>query len=345
MFLEDRLPTLAVFVDADQFCDWSCLSARAESVREIIAAFARVPSSGSRTAPRTTLSGTAIQTWAEIVQAASVTGCSPLDILAANTFYDSSRGALGCTAFAVDSPGGPLHGHCLDWEFGAEILGRHLTPVDLVEPGGRTTLRSVGWPGFLGTYVGVSPGRFALTMNAVWSEDEACEAEPLGIILRRAMTASTGFAVLVDRLASVPLRCDCVLLVTGVNQGEMVVIERTPTRAALREPSSSVLLATNHYCALEAGASRPGYVSTGREPFGAGTRERYDAACTRLASTKVDDVDACSLLLGGPPFMHETTVLRTAMRASTGQLVFSPAFHEPTVVSSDAAHGDAAREA
>lgn len=37
------------------------------------------------------------------------------EVLVANLYYDAMQALIGCTAFAVDTPSGPLHARNLDW--------------------------------------------------------------------------------------------------------------------------------------------------------------------------------------------------------------------------------------
>jgi hypothetical protein len=208
---------------------------------------------------------------------------------------------LGCTAFAVDSARGPIHAHCLDWDDGAKIAREFATPVRFVADDGRDVIVSSGWPGFLGVLTGMAPGRFAVTLNAVWSEDPRLVAEPVAFLLRRVLSTTPSFDEAVSLLADSRISCDCILLVTGTKQGELAVIERTPTRNAERRAQNGTLLATNHYLALAAGSNRPGYVTTGDEPCGRNSHERYRAAMSSLAQNGQDGLPEYLAMLSGPP--------------------------------------------
>ena len=54
-----------------------------------------------------------------------------------------------------------------------------------------------------------------------------------------------------DLLSSSEVASDCLLLVTGVRNDEMAVIERTPTRSEIRHPDSGFVAVANEYLALE----------------------------------------------------------------------------------------------
>ena len=57
-------------------------------------------------------------------------------------------------------------------------------------------------------------------------------------------------------LCETPIPCDCLLLLTGAAPGEIAVIERTPTRYALRPAADESVCVTNSYLALDAAAGR-----------------------------------------------------------------------------------------
>ena len=53
-----------------------------------------------------------------------------------------------------------------------------------------------------------------------------------------------------EALASTPIASHCLLLVTGTRRSQMVVIERTPTRFAIRHPEDGAIFVTNDHVAL-----------------------------------------------------------------------------------------------
>ncbi|MBM3788710.1 MAG: hypothetical protein FJW30_30615, partial [Acidobacteria bacterium] len=101
------------------------------------------------------------------------------DVVCGNLYYDALKAVLlGCTAFAVDTPAGPLHARNLDWWAENDILRRYtITTRFTGAPAGEFT--TVGWPGFVGVFSGVAPGRFAVTLNAVVSDEPLVAATPI----------------------------------------------------------------------------------------------------------------------------------------------------------------------
>lgn len=309
---------LQVRMDAWGRCDWAGLRPHAGRAREVVGRFSRWAQADSAAAWLRGMCTACPLAWQESIQVARIIKADPMGVFAANVCYDAATDCCACTAFSTELEDVPLHAHCLDWEESGDVLAEHAAIVTFVDDTGKTLFISAGWPGFLGTLIGAAPSRFAISLNAVWSTEDSEPREPVGFLLRRTLAATFTFHEAVSALAESPLTCDCILLVTGTRKGEAAVIERTPTRSAIRRPSSGLLLATNHYCLLDAGSNEPGYVSTGREPFGEGSRERFAAAEARLTLRPPRSVEACFSLLAEPPFTNDLTIQRVAMRVAAG---------------------------
>ena len=234
------------------------------------------------------------------------------EIALANLYYDALKfafsGGLGCTAFAVDTATGPLHARNLDWHEERSVLSKHTLVSDLWR-GGALVARTVGWPGFVGAFSGVAPGRFAITLNAVLSDDAAALALPVTFLIREVLETAPDFDAAVLRLCDAPIACDCLLLVTGAHAGQRAVIERTPTRHAIREPEDlGPLVVTNDYRALTDGGARG--------ILGATACARFDAARQR-ANTHLDEAAAFGVLRH-PDVQMLITVQQMVFRPATG---------------------------
>jgi hypothetical protein len=186
---------------------------------------------------------------AELAGIAGVLEAPLAEVLLCNLYYDLLKSGLGCSAFALDRDDGPLHARNLDWWSAAGGLRDESVVCDF-RRGGRTRFRSIGWPAFAGCFSGVAPGRFAVTLNAVLSDEPFLLAEPVVFLLRRVLDTAPDFASALATLREAPIASDCLLLLTGVRQGELVVIERTPRRSAVRGPTNGVLVVTNDYRVL-----------------------------------------------------------------------------------------------
>lgn len=311
-------------IDFQGSCDWAPLRPYSNGARRIITEFSKWAECEEAQLSLVALRQAFPKIWEESTHVADIAGVDPMAVLAANVYYDLSMKYPACTAFAVNSPNGPIHAHCLDWDSGFNVLREHSHLFRYTSQDESTKFLSVGWPGFLGVFVGIAPSRFAVTLNAVWSKDEGSLSEPVAFLLRKALTAIQKFDDAVMFLAEAKISCNCLLLITGVHQGEIAVIERTPLRSIVCRTDRKFHLITNHYCLLEAGSNKPGYIPTGQEPVGRNSHGRYKEASKRLSFEIPRSMKACFSLLASPPFCQPTTVQHVAMRASTGEIIASP---------------------
>lgn len=234
-------------------------------------------------------------------------------VLLASGYYDAIKAVLGCSAFAVDCGDGVLHGRNLDW-WTADGLLRDATLVTrfVGAPAGEFT--TVGWPGFLGVFSAVAPGRFAVTLNSVLSEEPTQLVLPVVLLLRSVLATAPDFTTAVARLATTPIPCDCLLLVSGTRCGERVVVERTPTRHALRHSGNDPLVVTNDYRSL----AENGNDSAGSSPIAATSCSRYDALRADVTRKPPRDLGSCLLPLASPSVRMTITVQQMAFHAQTG---------------------------
>lgn len=174
-------------------------------------------------------------------------------VLAGNLYYDTLKFMWGCTAFAVDTDTGPIHARNLDWSTKDRLLNDSTFVTRFLNaPSGE--FLTIGWPGFIGVLSAVAPGRFAITLNAVLSDDPPLVACPVVFLLRQVLEEASTFEAAVEALSSTPIASDCLLLVSGARRSQMVVIERTPTRHAIRYPHDGAIFVTNNYVSLVSGA-------------------------------------------------------------------------------------------
>jgi len=114
-------------------------------------------------------------------------------------------------------------------------------------------------------------------------------------------------------LSDTTLPCDCLLLLSGVRAGEMVVIERTPSRHKLRFGQGCSVCVTNGYQELKAGV-------------GASRSELLATCCDRLERVE-------SLIAGRLPQSPEDCLgylsdARVRMNMTVQQMVFCAATGE-----------------
>ncbi len=180
-------------------------------------------------------------------------GVGTEQVILGNLHYDLLKFVWGCTAFAIETDQGPLHGRNLDWWTVNEALSQS-TLISDFHNGPQGPFKTVGWPGFVGALSGVASGRFAVTLNAVISEDSGEVAEPVTMLIRRVLETAESFQAAVEVLSETPIATDCLLLVTGVEPRDMVVIERAPNRFARRKPENGFIVVANTYLLLSDGS-------------------------------------------------------------------------------------------
>ncbi|SRR5258708_2510564 len=254
--------------------------------------------------------------WAEIESLARDASVSTSDVALCNFYYDALKVVLGrgfgCSAFAIDAPDGILHARNLDWWTENLTLARYTAICHFVGgPAGDFT--TIGWPGFIGAFSGIAPGRFAVTLNAVLSLDPAQLATPVVLLLRTALEEARSFDEARALLSESPIPCDCLLLLTGTTPGQLMVIERTPSRHAIRVPEAGYICATNGYQKLDAGmGSTPsGLLGTWCQRF-----QRVEAL---INSQRPRNSEDCLRYLSDPQVQMHMTVQQMVFRAATGE--------------------------
>jgi hypothetical protein len=222
---------------------------------------------------------------------------------------------LGCTAFAVDTDHGPLHARNLDWWTENRLLARSTVAVHMHgAPAGLFHLAS--WPGFIGALSGVAPGRFAISLNAVLSDEPPAFAPPITFVLRSVFETARTFTEAVDRLVATEIASDCLLLVTGTAPGEMVVVERTPTRAAVRHPDKGRLVVANDYLALSPSSAEGG----AEQELQRTSCGRFERTSALLADHVPQTAAECFAVLTDPSVRMGITVQHMVLSAAKGLL-------------------------
>lgn len=249
----------------------------------------------------------------ELESIAARTGVDSLDLTLVNVYYDAFKHAMACTAFATNTARGPIHARNLDWHSPRDAL-RRSSQVHEFTREGEVVCRSLAWPGFIGVFTGVSPGAFAVSLNAVVSDDAPGAGTPVSLLLREALVARLPFEHAVQHLRRSPLVCDCLLLVSGTQSDEFAVVERTPTRGVVRRAGGSIAV-TNDYRLLKSeGAER------GVDSLRTTSDARYDTTCARVVSEAPSDAGACLRILNDARVRLDITVQQAVMSAAEGTL-------------------------
>jgi hypothetical protein len=252
---------------------------------------------------------------AEIASIAKIVGRPENDVLLGSLYYDAFRQLIGCTAFACDGPDGPIHARNLDWWTEDKMLARLTCVVNAHDGNAIGPYRMVTWPGFIGALSGLAPGRFSVTLNAAISNERPSLAAPVVLVLRRALESCRDFGEAMALLERTPIAADCLLLVAGTRQGEMAVIERTSTRAAVRGPERGFVAVTNDYRTLAAVGSAK--VGNRLQETACG---RFDRAVERLSEALPANPAACLQILSDPTVRMSITVQQMVMVPRTGEL-------------------------
>jgi acid ceramidase len=257
---------------------------------------------------------------AEMRGVARVLDAPEAEVVLANLYYDAIKivlgAGIGCTAFAVDTAAGPLHARNLDWTTANGRLASETLIVNFRRRGEAPLYRTVGWPGFIGCLSGVAPGRFAVTLNAVLSDDAPELAPPISFLLRRVLETAESFAAAVALLRDTPVASDSLLLVTGVGSEEMAVVERAPTRSAVRGPKAGTVLVTNDYRALSASHGKAAMQGALAQT----SCGRYDRAEKLVREERPRDAEACLKVLRDPGVRMGITVQHLVLSAADGTI-------------------------
>ena len=236
----------------------------------------------------------------------------PGDLLVANLYYDAIKAIIGCTAFSVETPHGPLHARNLDWWGDDDILTKNTAIFDFCRSG-ETVYQIVGWPGFAGAFSGVAPGRFAVTLNAVSSDEPAQLGKSVTFLIRETLENARDFEEAVATLRDTVIPCDCLLLVTGPAKSQRVVIERTPTTSAVRYPEIEILVVANSYQALR--PSQQTATLLGQTSCGRSGRARE-----LIAKTDPQTPEDCFRILSDSQVEMSITAQSMVFQASSGLL-------------------------
>ena len=248
----------------------------------------------------------------EIEFIASISKFSPDQVLIANLYYDILKFYMGCTAFAVENKGSILHARNLDWHTQNNLLSKHSKTFDF-QRNGKTIFKTVGWLGFIGALSGVKPGKFSLTLNAVFSNDSPEIAAPVSFFLRDILDLSSSFEDAKERLEQTNIASDCLILLSGIKSNEMAVIERTPKRFATRLSENGFVTVTNDYKQLENSISQQSTLQST-------SCQRYERTQELLNTKKATNLDECLLILKDEKVMMDITVQQMVFNNKTGEI-------------------------
>lgn len=248
----------------------------------------------------------------EIEFISSISNFSPDQVLIANLYYDVLKFYFGCTAFAVETNGNILHSRNLDWWTENNILSDY-SKIFIYQKNGITIYKTVGWVGFVGALSGTKPGKFSLTLNAVFSKDKPEIALPVSFLLRDILNNADSFDEAKVKLEQTTIASDCLILLSGTQPNQMVVVERTPTRFATRTTESNFITVTNDYKKLENNNKEESVLQST-------SCDRFNRTQELLENQIPTDYENCFNILKDERVMMGITVQQMVFNNKTGEI-------------------------
>ena len=244
------------------------------------------------------------------------------DLLLVNLFYDllklilsPSQLLFGCSGFVVDRTGGPVHARNMDWDSDGYSMKAFSLHQKFVKDG-ECVFEAIGWPGYNACISGMASGRFSLTLNAVSSKKSVALKTPVTYLLRDVLQNTESWEAAKCQLEAVPVFSDCLLLLSGTKQGEVVVIERTPKEYQTRFSGEDYIVVTNDYRTKLADHQE------GMDGILAETTcYRYKRIEQLLMDQLPETDDDYFRILNDPSVKMSITVQQMLMQASSGRLV------------------------
>lgn len=188
---------------------------------------------------------------AEAIEWAKILGRTWQEILLANCAYDAAVRIFMCSSIAIETESGPVLARNMDWwpEFHlarGSVMLRH-------QVNGKPAFQIAGWIGGIGAVSGISANGFALAMNAVLSQDPVTlSGYPVMLFLRSVLEDAKSYEHALELICHTELASPCLVMLVGTENSERVVIERTPSRFAVRQGvPGDALVVTNDYRVMD----------------------------------------------------------------------------------------------
>ncbi len=233
------------------------------------------------------------------------------DVMLANVAYDATVAMFGCSTVATETYRGPVLARNMDWW--PEALLAKTTYRTRFTRSGCPILTSAGWPGSIGVVSGMSHRGFAITINAVAApEGHDKLGYPVLLHIRRVLEDADSFEDALQRLSHTKITTGALFMLVGVENHQRVVIERTPTRHALRwGETGKPLVVTNDYRALDSNES------SDANPLASTTCQRYETLeglVGQLSLEQAVDTEALLYCLTDPKVQMSITAQHTIFR-------------------------------
>lgn len=188
---------------------------------------------------------------AETKALADTVGVPWRQLMLANLSYDLTLVRIGCSTIALPTPDGPVVARNMDW-WPEDLLAR-ASCLLVHQRDGELDFAHAGWPGSVGIVTGLSGRGFAVILNAALCEERFRKSGyPVLLHIRRVIEDASGFDEALERLKKTRLVAPALLTLVGSENHQRVVVERTPTRHALRwAEEDQPLVTTNDYRLLQ----------------------------------------------------------------------------------------------
>ena len=163
---------------------------------------------------------------------------------------------VGCTSFAAwgafTANGHLLLGRNFDFDAGRGFDENKI--VILFKPDKGLRFISVAWAGMIGVVSGINEAKIAVTINAAQSVDVRQVGTPVSLVLREVLQTARTLDEAVSIIRKKEVFVSDLYLVADGKTGEVVEVEKTPTRCAVRRPDGDYLISSNHFLAKELAA-------------------------------------------------------------------------------------------
>jgi hypothetical protein len=252
----------------------------------------------------------------EAAGVARLIGGSWRDVVLANVSYDLLLGTMGCSTVVLPTPSGPVVARNMDWW--PEDLLAQASYLIRCSRAGTFRFAHAGFPGSIGSVTGLSARGFAVVLNAViCGEGRRWLGYPVLLHLRRVLEDAADFDDALRMLSRQRLAAPALFTLAGTRNDQRVVIERTPSRFALRRPTGDEpLLTTNDYRLLTGAEGR-----APTDPLLLSSCPRYDRLSLLLAKHRPDQEVADEALLyalSDAGVIQDITAQHVVMRPRAG---------------------------
>ncbi len=219
-----------------------------------------------------------------------------------------------CTSALSPTNGGMVLRRTLDWPFHG--VGRHAVVARRDGPAGPWL--DITWPGFVGVFTALAPGRFAAAINpaplrrrigllaADWLADRIAVGRSTALppchLLRRVFESCATYDAARTALTDTPICLPALFILAGASASEGCIIERTEDRAVVTAAPACV---ANHWLT---------------PTFGWGWPRGYDSHARQASLSACLDNPAAPLAWLTPPVANPYTRLAAVLDPATGRL-------------------------